>query len=208
MDVLPTFFSLACVLFEVYSVWLGLSIDDPDSFSALAPFHQNLSGIYSWIKTFLQTCMDFWRYKKTQELFQPLFSQKPADRPKMRDVVSDMVIFLDPNDLFCNACFLDMVPRSSTSPPPTTEGRSTGSRPQPEIHRVGRFREHRPFHLPFWTTSVLWQTLAAASTRPSTHTSCVPCGRYRCHNQVAAPSSRRPGPWPRERLEKDFARTR
>ncbi|KAB2575397.1 serine/threonine protein kinase [Lasiodiplodia theobromae] len=130
-------FSLACVLFEVYSVWLGLSIDDPDSFSALAPFHRNLSGVYSWIKTFLQISRGFGRYKRIQELFQPLFSQKPADRPHMRDVVSDMVIFLDPNDLFCSVCFLDlpvihwqegMIPRSSTSPPPTTtEGRSTGS---------------------------------------------------------------------------------
>lgn len=109
-------FSLACVLFEVFSVWGGISVDDVDSFSALAPFHKNLSAIHSWIGEFAPiTPLSLLRYKKSKSIFGAMLTHNPVDRPQMREVVFKMTMVSYPGDLFCNRC-LDVALRRSEEP--------------------------------------------------------------------------------------------
>ncbi|KAK0644809.1 Serine/threonine-protein kinase TIO [Lasiodiplodia hormozganensis] len=110
-------FSLACVLFEMFSVWRGFSVDDADSFSALAPFHMNLSAIHSWIGGELApiTPLSLLRYKNSQSIFGSMFNHDPVDRPQIREVVFKMTMVSYPGDLFCNRC-LGVVLRRSEAP--------------------------------------------------------------------------------------------
>ncbi|KAL0256155.1 hypothetical protein SLS55_008547 [Diplodia seriata] len=97
-------FSLGCVLLEIQSVLFGFSVDDTHSFSALGPFHQNLSRIWSWIDYTSDlpipnlTILD----SDSKDALRAMLSQNPDDRPTL-DFVFVKTIVRGPG-LFCVKC--------------------------------------------------------------------------------------------------------
>lgn len=108
-------FALGCVLSEIYSVLRGWAVDDEQSFSRLAPFHEHLAEVHSWFAKIEQYNDDAEGESESKDLDPELsfderdgiwlevcwsmLQEDPNDRPRMQDVIA--VLIGDTPELHC-----------------------------------------------------------------------------------------------------------